>query len=107
MTRYAVTWRDRVGVVRSGRIEPGSHGLRLESGSRRSGRVTVLRVLYRDVLKADMAASAARIGGRPTVALTLKNGVLAIAPTGAGLAREVLELLQSGCLANSEQAGVE
>lgn len=58
----------------------------------------MLRILYRDVLKVHMAAPAARVGGRPTVALTLKNGALAIAPTGAGIAREVLGLLQSSCL---------
>jgi len=51
------------------------------------------------VLKAEMAASAARVGGRPTVALTMKNGILAIAPTGAGLAREILWLMQSSSLA--------
>ena len=99
MSRYAVTWRDQTDSVRSGRLEVGPSALRLESGSHRTGRVSVLKVLYRDVLKADMAAPAGRVGGRPTVALTLRNGSLAIAPTGAGLAREVLGLLQSACLA--------
>jgi hypothetical protein len=107
MALYAVTWRDQTGVVRSGRLELGSRGFRLESGSRLRGRVSVLSILYRDVQKVDMAASAARVGGRPTVALTMKNGALAIAPTGAGLGREVLGLLQSGCRVERQRAGAE
>jgi hypothetical protein len=107
MIRYAVTWRDQTGNVRSGRLEVGSAGFRLESGSHRTGRVSVLRVLYRDVLKADMAAPSERVGGLPTVGLTLKNGLLAIAPPGAGLARELLAHLRTGSLAGSERAGAE
>jgi hypothetical protein len=99
MNRYPVSWRDETGILRSGRLELGSHGLQLESGSHRSGRISVLKVLYRDLLKAEMALSAARVGGRPTVALTTTNGILAIAPTGAALAREILGLLQASSVA--------
>jgi hypothetical protein len=99
MNRYPVSWRDETDIVRSGRLELGSHGIRLESGSHRRGGISVLKVLYREVLKVEMAASAARVGGRPTVAVTMKNGILAIAPTGAGLAREILWLMQSSSLA--------
>ena len=99
MNRYPVSWRDETDIVRSGRLELGSHGIRLESGSHRRGGISVLKVLYRDVLKAEMAASAARVGGRPTLARTKKNGILAKSPTGAGPARQSRWLMQSSSLA--------
>lgn len=94
MTNYAVTWRDESGAVHAGRLDVGEKGLRLEAGSHRGGRISVLRLLFRDVSRAEMAPDAQRLGNRPTVALTGPHGSVHIAPTGMGFAREVLGLVQ-------------
>jgi hypothetical protein len=94
MTAYPVAWRDDSGPVHVGRLELGEESLRLEAGTYRSGRLTVLSVRYRDVLKAEMATPEARVEKRPTVAVNGSSGALFIAPNGLGLAREVLGLLK-------------
>lgn len=94
MSDYAVAWREDAGAIRSGRLELAEKGLRLEGGSHRRGRASVRALRYRDLLKTEMAPSKERIGGRPTILVMSGSGSLYIAPTGAGLAREVLGLLQ-------------
>jgi hypothetical protein len=102
MSTYAVTWRDQAGAVHAGRLELGRTGLRLEAGRHRGGRVSVLRMFYRDVLHAQMAPSAKSVGDRPTIALTGSNGSVYIAPAGPGFAREVLGLVQLGGLDSAQ-----
>ncbi len=102
MSTYAVTWRDQAGAVHAGRLELGSKGLRLEAGTHRGGRKSVLRMLYRDVLRAEMAPSRTRVRDRPTIALTGSNGSVYIAPAGPGFAREVLGLVQLGGLDSAQ-----
>lgn len=94
MSAYAVTWRDGSGDIKSGSLELGETGFRLESGSYRSGRRSVLKMLYRDIEHVEMAPQAARLGHRPTIALEGATRSLYLAPSGVGLAREVLGLLQ-------------
>ena len=95
MASYAVAWRKDGEDVRVGKLELAANGFRLEAGARHGGRVSVLRVLYRDLLGAGMARFGQRIGSRPTVALTSVRGLVCIAPVGVGMAREVLELALS------------
>lgn len=76
------------------KLEFGAKGLRLEAGKHRGGRVSVLKLLYCDVIRADMAPVGRRLRNRPTVALTSSRGLVYIAPAGVGVAGEVLELLQ-------------
>lgn len=59
-------------------------------------------MLYRDVLRAQMAPSAKRVGDLPTIALTGLNGSVYIAPAGPGFAREVLGLVQLGGLDSAQ-----
>jgi hypothetical protein len=92
---YAVAWRKRDEEIRVGKLEMAADGLRLEAGRRRGGRVSVLRVFYRDLLGAGMARVGQRIDKRPTVALGSGRGPLWIAPVGVGVAREVLALIHS------------
>jgi hypothetical protein len=98
MSSYAVAWRDQSGAIYSGRLELGEKGLRLEAGTHRVGRVSVLRMLYRDILRAEIAPAGTRVRDRPTVALTGSYGSVYIAPAGPGFAREVLGLVQLGGL---------
>ena len=60
--------------------------------------MSVLVMLYRDVLRAEMAADKKRVRDRPTIALTGSNATVFIAPAGPGFAREVLGLVQLGAL---------
>jgi hypothetical protein len=92
---YAVAWRKGDEEIRVGKLEMAANGLRLEAGRRRGGRVSVLRVFYRDLLGAEMARVGQRIDKRPTVALGSGHGLVWIAPVGVGVAREVLALIHS------------
>jgi hypothetical protein len=94
MSAYAVTWRDGSGDIKSGSLELGETGFRLEAGSYRSGRRSVLRVLYQDIVHVEMAPRGSRLGHRPTIALEGAKRSLYLAPSGLGLAREVLGFLQ-------------
>jgi hypothetical protein len=94
MSTYAATWRDECGVVQSGRLELGQRALLLDGGRYRSGQRSALRVLYRDIVRVDMAPFGARLDDQPTIALTGTNRSLYLAPAGLGLAREILGLLQ-------------
>lgn len=102
MASYAVAWRKDGEDVRVGKLELAGKGIRLEAGERQGGRVSVLRVLYRDVSDAVMAGFNERIGGRPTVTLTSVRGLVSISPVGFGMARDVLEHVHSALSERSE-----
>lgn len=94
MSQYAVAWRDQGGSVQTGRLDVNAQAVRLEGGGHRSGRLAVTRVLFRDLLRVDMAPTSERIHGRPSVELRSRHGSVYVAPVGAGLARELLQVLQ-------------
>jgi hypothetical protein len=95
MASYAVAWSEEGDAVRSGKLEFPGGGIRLESGHYRDGHFSVRHVAFQDVLSAEMAPVRKRIGDRPTIALTTVHGVLALAPTGMGVALEVLDVLRA------------
>lgn len=103
MSSYAVAWRDQSGAVYAGRLELGKKGRRLEAGRHRGGRMSAIRMLYRDVLRAEMTPSGKRVGNLPTIALAGSNATVYIAPAGPGFAREVLGLVQQGGLDSAEE----
>jgi hypothetical protein len=92
---YAVAWSEDGASVRVGKLELLDGGLRIESGTHQDGRISVRRVTFRDVVKAEMAPVRLRIAARPTIVVTSLRGVVAIAPAGIGAASEALALLQA------------
>jgi hypothetical protein len=96
MTRYAVAWRDETEAVQTGRLDLDSSGIRLEGGRHRSGRLSMRRVVYRDLVDASMAPTPERVGRLPTIVLRGHNGSLFIAPLAAGSTRELLQLVKQG-----------
>jgi hypothetical protein len=94
MSHYAVAWRNDHGQVQTGRLDVKAGGVRFEGGRHRSGRLAVLQLLYRDLFDAEMAPTERRVQGRPTVELRSRHGSVYVAPVGAGLARELVALLQ-------------
>jgi hypothetical protein len=66
----------------------------LEGGSRSGRRISVVRVRYDDVRRVEMAPVRDSVAKQPTVEVTVPRGRLYIAPSGSGVAREVLELLR-------------
>jgi hypothetical protein len=95
MASYAVAWSEEGDAVRVGKLEFPGGGIRLESGNYRDGHISVRHVAFQDVLNAEMAPVKQRIGDRPTIALTSVHCVLALAPTGMGVALEVLDALRA------------
>lgn len=94
MTQYAVAWCDQTGGFQAGRLDLERSGLRLEGGRHRGGRLSIRRLLYRDVLEAKMAPSEMRVAHRPTILVCGVNDSIAIAAIGPGLTRELLRLVQ-------------
>jgi hypothetical protein len=94
MAEYPVAWQTDGGPARSGRLNVGTSGIRLEGGRHRVGRLSARRVLYEDIEEARMAPTDKRLSRRPTVQLRSRNGSLYIAPLGAGLALEILAALR-------------
>jgi hypothetical protein len=92
---YAVAWSEEGDAVRIGKLEFPGGGIRLEAGNHRDRHISVRHVAFRDLLSAEMAPVKQRIGNRPTIALTSAHGVLALAPTGMGVALEVLDTLRA------------
>jgi hypothetical protein len=95
MASYAVAWSEEGDGLRIGKLELAGGGIRLEAGTHRDGRFSVRHVAFQDMVSAEMAPLKQRIGNRPTVVLTLVHGVVALAPTGMGVALEVLGHLQA------------
>jgi hypothetical protein len=91
---YAITWRDRGGPVYVGKLELVPDGLRLEGGSRSGRRISVVKLRYADVSRVEMALVPDRLAKQPTIDVSVPRGRLYIAPSGPGVAREVLELLR-------------
>jgi hypothetical protein len=94
MSHYATAWRSEDGEVQTGRLDLKARAVRFESGRHRSGRLAVLQLLYTDLLDAEMAPTEKRVQGRPTVEIRSRHGSIYVAPVGAGLARELVALLQ-------------
>lgn len=94
MAQYAVAWQDDDGLVQTGRLDVNPLDLRLEGGRHRSGRLAMKQVLYRDLTDVGMAPMKKRVQDRPTTELRTRHGCIYVAPVGAGVARELLELLQ-------------
>jgi hypothetical protein len=92
---YAVAWSEEGAATQIGKLEFPGGGIRLESGRRRDGHVSVRHVAFRDLLGAEMAPVRERIGHRPTIALRSVHGVIALAPAGVGAALEVLDMLRA------------
>jgi hypothetical protein len=55
-----------------------------------------VKLRFEDVDGVEMATTRDRVNKQPTLELTIRGGSLYIAPSGAGVAREVLELLRPG-----------
>jgi hypothetical protein len=94
MASYAVAWSEEGDAVRVGKLEFPGGGIRFESGNHHDGHISVRHVAFQDVLNAEMAPVKQRIGDRPTIALTSVHGVVALSPTGMGIALEVLDALR-------------
>jgi hypothetical protein len=94
MSHYATAWRNEDGQVQTGRLDMKARAVQFEGGRHRSGRLAVMQLLYRDILDAEMAPTERRVQGRPTVELRSRHGSVYVAPVGAGLARELVALLQ-------------
>jgi hypothetical protein len=94
MTHYAVAWRDETGFVQAGRLDFDSSGIRLEAGRHRGGRLSLRRVLYRNLVDASMAPVVERVGNLPTILLRSPNDSVYIAPLAAGFSRELLRLVK-------------
>jgi hypothetical protein len=94
MAHYAVAWQTEHEPTQAGRLDVGRKGIRLVGGRHRAGRLSGRRLLYRDVLEAKMASTEKRLRHRPTIQVRSGNGSLYIAPLAAGLAREILHVLQ-------------
>jgi hypothetical protein len=94
MSTYAVTWRDRGGPIYAGKLELVRDGIRLEGGSRSGKQISVVKLRHEDLIEATMAPFRERVGNQPTVSVSNPRGLLHIAPVGAGVAREILELVQ-------------
>lgn len=94
MSSYAVTWRDRGGPLYAGKLELREDGIRLEGGSGSGKHLSVVKLLYRDVGRVAMSSFRDRLVQQPTLQFTVRRGPLYIAPSGAGVAREILEMVQ-------------
>ena len=95
MSSYAVTWRDRGGPLYAGKLELHDDGIRLEGGSGSGKHLSVVKLRYRDVRRVAMSSFRDRLVQQPTLQFSVRRGPLYIAPSGAGVAREILEMVQA------------
>jgi hypothetical protein len=94
---YAVTWRERGGRARAGKLTLGPSSVRLEAGEPCGSLVrTALR--YADIAAAEVVRRPdERIHGRPTVVLRRRSGppLYVAALNGAGFASELVDEVQT------------
>src|SRR3954470_15001299 len=94
MGSYAVTWRERGGPLYAGKLELDQNGIRLEGGCGSGKHLSIVKLRYRDVALIAMSSFRDRLVKQPTLQVTARRGPLYIAPSGVGVAREVLEMVQ-------------